>query len=158
MAAVFPEVNPLPRSQLQLAAAKWNGKIHCGKRGADVGGHVVGAFGGVDEKAVAIGYDFGEEGFKIAADIACFESHHLNHLTPNTLCMDLYTAAMKHCMGELGEAEFLARATGIDQRVGAKNPQTIRAKVSYLTAAGPKSATFTRNVGSTVNVTGFKDQ
>lgn len=43
-----------------------------------------------------------DAGFKIAADIACFESHHLNHLTPNTLCMDLYTAAMKHTMGELG--------------------------------------------------------
>lgn len=60
--------------------------------------------------------------------------------------------------GAMEKVEFLARATGIDQRVGAKNPQTIRAKVSYLTAAGPKSATFTRNVGSTVNVTGFKDQ
>ncbi len=38
-------------------------------------------------------------GFKIAADIACFESHHLNHLTPNTLAIDLYTAAMKYCLG-----------------------------------------------------------
>ncbi|MDA0802979.1 MAG: DUF1338 family protein [Planctomycetota bacterium] len=38
-------------------------------------------------------------GFKIAADISCFESHHLNHLTPNTLAIDLYTAAMKYCLG-----------------------------------------------------------
>ncbi len=52
-----------------------------------------------------------DAGFKIAADIACFESHHLNHLTPNTLCMDLYTAAMKHCMGEMDAATFGARAT-----------------------------------------------
>ena len=50
-------------------------------------------------------------GFKIAADIACFHAHHLNHLTPNTLLMDLYTASMKHCMGELDEAAFRARAT-----------------------------------------------
>lgn len=51
-----------------------------------------------------------KEGFKIAADIACFERHHLNHLTPNTLCMDLYTAAMKFCMGESDRALFIKRA------------------------------------------------
>jgi uncharacterized glyoxalase superfamily metalloenzyme YdcJ len=50
-------------------------------------------------------------GFKIAADIACFESHHLNHLTPNTLWMDVYTSAMKFCLGEMGEATFRAHAT-----------------------------------------------
>ena len=49
-------------------------------------------------------------GFKIAADIACFESHHLNHLTPNTFCMDLFTSAMKLCMGEIDDASFTARA------------------------------------------------
>jgi len=54
--------------------------------------------------------DLSDAGFKIAADIACFESHHLNHLTPNTLCMDLYTAAMKFCLGELDKATFAARA------------------------------------------------
>lgn len=54
--------------------------------------------------------DLCDAGFKIAADIACFESHHLNHLTPNTFCMDVYTAAMKFCMGELLEAEFRSRA------------------------------------------------
>ena len=51
-----------------------------------------------------------ESGFKIAADIACFGSHHLNHLTPNTLCMDLYTSAMKHAMGELDGDGFTRRA------------------------------------------------
>lgn len=51
-----------------------------------------------------------DEGFKIAADIACFQSHHLNHLTPNTLCMDLYTAAMKRCLGEMTSEVFKARA------------------------------------------------
>ena len=54
--------------------------------------------------------DLGDAGFKIAADIACFESHHLNHLTPNTFCMDLYTAAMKHALGEMDEAGFRMRA------------------------------------------------
>jgi uncharacterized glyoxalase superfamily metalloenzyme YdcJ len=55
--------------------------------------------------------DLCDSGFKIAADIACFESHHLNHLTPNTFCMDLYTAAMKLCMGELTPDAFRTRAT-----------------------------------------------
>jgi len=54
--------------------------------------------------------ELSDAGFKIAADIACFESHHLNHLTPNTLCMDLYTAAMKFCLGELDRSAFSARA------------------------------------------------
>ena len=53
--------------------------------------------------------DLCDAGFKIAADIACFESHHLNHLTPNTFCMDLYTAAMKLCLGELDAATFRSR-------------------------------------------------
>ncbi len=60
-----------------------------------------------------------DAGFKIAADIACFESHHLNHLTPNTLCMDLYTAAMKHCMGELDASVFRARAVRALSRLAA---------------------------------------
>lgn len=54
--------------------------------------------------------ELSDAGFKIAADIACFDSHHLNHLTPNTLCMDLYTAAMKHCLGEVDRATFVRRA------------------------------------------------
>lgn len=54
--------------------------------------------------------DLCDAGFKIAADIACFESHHLNHLTPNTFCMDLYTAAMKFCLGEMDAATFRGRA------------------------------------------------
>lgn len=54
--------------------------------------------------------ELSDAGFKIAADIACFESHHLNHLTPNTLCMDLYTAAMKCTMGEMDKPTFASRA------------------------------------------------
>ena len=56
-------------------------------------------------------------GFKIAADIACFESHHLNHLTPNTFWMDLYTAAMKFCLGELNETAFRSRAASALNRM-----------------------------------------
>jgi uncharacterized glyoxalase superfamily metalloenzyme YdcJ len=56
-------------------------------------------------------------GFKNAADIACFQSHHLNHLTPNTFCMDLYTAAMKHCLGEADAAWFEARARAVLARL-----------------------------------------
>jgi uncharacterized glyoxalase superfamily metalloenzyme YdcJ len=55
--------------------------------------------------------ELSDAGFKIAADIACFGSHHLNHLTPNTLCMDLYTAAMKHAMGEMAAPAFTTAAT-----------------------------------------------
>lgn len=55
--------------------------------------------------------DLCNNGLKIAADIACFESHHLNHLTPNTFCMDLFTSAMKHCLGELTREEMTKRAT-----------------------------------------------
>ncbi|WP_428389448.1 2-oxoadipate dioxygenase/decarboxylase family protein [Mucisphaera sp.] len=54
--------------------------------------------------------DLCKGGFKIAADVACFNSHHLNHLTPNTFCMDLYTAAMRHALGEHDRAGFVARA------------------------------------------------
>lgn len=51
-----------------------------------------------------------EAGFKIAADIACFHAHHLNHLTPNTFSIDLYTSAMRFCLGEMSEAMFRTRA------------------------------------------------
>ena len=54
--------------------------------------------------------DLCKAGFKIAADIACFEFHHLNHLTPNTLCMDVYTNAMKFCLGEIDQRTHRARA------------------------------------------------
>ena len=54
--------------------------------------------------------ELSQAGFKIAADIACFEAHHLNHLTPNTLCMDIYTTAMKFCLGELALELFVRRA------------------------------------------------
>src|SRR5262249_23223172 len=56
--------------------------------------------------------DLCKAGFKIAADISCFEYHHLNHLTPNTFCMDVYTNAMKFCLGELDVNTHRARCCG----------------------------------------------
>jgi uncharacterized glyoxalase superfamily metalloenzyme YdcJ len=61
--------------------------------------------------------DLCKAGFKIAADIACFEYHHLNHLTPNTLCMDVYTNAMKFCLGEIDVDMHRARACDAMQRL-----------------------------------------
>jgi uncharacterized glyoxalase superfamily metalloenzyme YdcJ len=57
--------------------------------------------------------ELSQAGFKIAADIACFEAHHLNHLTPNTFCMDLYTSAMKFCLGEIKTEVFSARVKNV---------------------------------------------
>src|SRR5690606_39191188 len=80
--------------------------------------------------------DLCESGFKIAADIACFESHHLNHLTPNTLCMDLYTAAMKRCMGEMTSDAFRHRAATVLTRfVERADRDYLRLSFKHLTAA-----------------------
>lgn len=65
--------------------------------------------------------ELSDAGFKIAADIACFESHHLNHLTPNTFCMDLFTSAMKFCMGEMNEPAFRDRAQRALGRVASRS-------------------------------------
>ena len=74
-----------------------------------------------------------ESGFKIAADIACFGSHHLNHLTPNTLWMDLYTSAMKHAMGELDGDGFTHRATrAIEQLRAAADRDFLRLSFRHL--------------------------
>jgi uncharacterized glyoxalase superfamily metalloenzyme YdcJ len=73
-------------------------------------------------------------GFKIAADIACFERHHLNHLTPNTFCMDLYTSAMKFCLGELDEAAFRARSqSALDRLTRTADADWVRLHFKHLT-------------------------
>lgn len=80
--------------------------------------------------------ELSQAGFKIAADIACFESHHLNHLTPNTLWMDLYTSAMKFCLGELGEAGFRQHATfALEHFVAQCDRDYLRLHFKHLTAA-----------------------
>lgn len=79
--------------------------------------------------------DLCDAGFKIAADIACFERHHLNHLTPNTFCIDLYTAAMKFAMGEMDRPAFVARATRALSRLSTfADKHFIRLCFRHLTA------------------------
>lgn len=76
-----------------------------------------------------------DAGFKIAADISCFRSHHLNHLTPNTFCMDLYTAAMRFCMGEADEATIRKRAmVGLTRLAARSDAHSMRLLFRHLTA------------------------
>jgi len=80
--------------------------------------------------------ELSKAGFKIAADIACFESHHLNHLTPNTLWIDAYTSAMKFCLGELGEAAYREHATlALGHFVAQADRDYLRLHFKHLTAA-----------------------
>lgn len=75
-------------------------------------------------------------GFKIAADIACFEAHHLNHLTPNTFCIDLYTAAMGRCLAEIDEREFRERAgRALRQMLDMADRDYMRLHFKHLSAA-----------------------
>lgn len=80
--------------------------------------------------------DLCDAGFKIAADIACFEFHHLNHLTPNTFCMDLYTSAMKLCLGEMDDATFTTRAAiALDRLARSWDRDSMRLQFKHLSAA-----------------------
>ena len=81
-----------------------------------------------------------EAGFKIAADVACFRAHHLNHLTPNTFCMDLYTSAMKRAMGEMDRGTFIARAKRALEHVRATGDRDfLRLCFKHLTRAEVES-------------------
>lgn len=76
-----------------------------------------------------------DAGFKIAADIACFEAHHLNHLTPNTFCLDLYTGAMEHCLGEIDKAAFRERAQrALTEMLAIADPDYLRLLFKHLEA------------------------
>jgi len=68
-ATVFPEIDSLPGAEGKAASVDGKGEVDGGKGGADMGGHVVIALGGVNEKWVAVGNEAGEEGFQIAPDI-----------------------------------------------------------------------------------------
>jgi uncharacterized glyoxalase superfamily metalloenzyme YdcJ len=77
-----------------------------------------------------------DAGFKIAADIACFEAHHLNHLTPNTFCMELYAAAMELCLAEIDERAFRERAVrALRQLLALADPDYMRLHFKHLSAA-----------------------
>ena len=66
MRTMFPQINPLPGAQRELAGADGDGKVHGRECGADVRGHVVVALGGVDEEAIAIRHESREKGVEVA--------------------------------------------------------------------------------------------
>lgn len=95
-------------------------------------------------------------GFKIAADIACFEAHHLNHLTPNTFCMELYTASMERCLGEISEQVFRDRATrALHQLVEVADPDYLRLLFKNLSVADV--AGFERRTPAPATITSIVD-
>ncbi|MFM8282139.1 MAG: 2-oxoadipate dioxygenase/decarboxylase family protein [Planctomycetaceae bacterium] len=57
--------------------------------------------------------DLVDADMRIAADIACFPSHHLNHLAFNAVAIDLFTSAMRRCLGERDRTWFRDRATAV---------------------------------------------
>jgi uncharacterized glyoxalase superfamily metalloenzyme YdcJ len=76
-----------------------------------------------------------QAGFKIAADIACFPSHHLNHLTPNSFGIDIYTSAMKYCLGEVSSTELSRRLRIAATRLTARaDHHLLRLLFRHLTA------------------------
>jgi len=66
---MLPDVNALPGAKCHAAFADGHGEVDGGEGSADVSGHVVVAFGRVDEHAVAVRDETGEEGFEVAADV-----------------------------------------------------------------------------------------
>ena len=67
--AVFPEINPLPRSEREPAALYRNGKVHRRQRRADMRRHVIIALGGVDEQRISIPHQPRKKSVQIAAHI-----------------------------------------------------------------------------------------
>ena len=69
VAAVFPKVKSQPGAELEATITEGDGKIHTSKRGADVGGHVVGTLRSVNKKAVAVWDEPRKKSVKIAANV-----------------------------------------------------------------------------------------
>ena len=67
--AVFPEINALPRAQRQPTMPHRNGEIDRGERSPNMCRHIIGAFNGVNEQAVAIRNEAREKGFQVASHI-----------------------------------------------------------------------------------------
>lgn len=66
--AVFVEEEALPGSEVEAGVADGDGEGILSEHGADVGGHVIGAFGVVRVAGVAIGSEAGEEGLEVVPD------------------------------------------------------------------------------------------
>lgn len=65
-ASVFPDVDALPGAEGEAAGVDGDGEGGGGEGGLDVGGHVVGAFGGVGVERIAFRHEAIEPGFEIA--------------------------------------------------------------------------------------------
>jgi uncharacterized glyoxalase superfamily metalloenzyme YdcJ len=94
-----------------------------------------------------------DAGFKIAADVACFQAHHLNHLTPNTFCMDLYTSSMKFCLGEVPEDVFEARASAALTRL-AERASTDWMRLHFKHLSREEAAAFPRGRATSADIGG----
>jgi hypothetical protein len=68
-AAMFPNVNALPGAQREAPIVERDAEIHRGQRGANVRGHIVIAFGGVNEEWVAVLHQAGEISLEVATDV-----------------------------------------------------------------------------------------
>lgn len=65
--AVFPDVDALPSPEGEAAGVDGDGEGGGGEGGLDVGGHVVGAFGGVGVERIAFRHEAIEPRFKVAS-------------------------------------------------------------------------------------------
>lgn len=68
MGAVFPKVNALPGAEGHGAVRDGNGHVDGREGGADVGGHVIVALGGVFKERIAVGNQALKKPFEVAAD------------------------------------------------------------------------------------------
>lgn len=53
---MLEEIDALPRAEHQVAFLHWHGQVCLGEGGANMGGHVIGAFRRVPIEAVIFGY------------------------------------------------------------------------------------------------------
>ena len=66
---MFPEINSLPGAQSQSATIDRDREIYRREGGADMSGHIIIAFGSVNEKRIAVRDETGEERLQIAPNI-----------------------------------------------------------------------------------------
>ncbi len=65
--AVLPDIDALPGPECEAAGIDGDGESGGGEGGLDVGGHVVGAFGGVGVERIAFRHETIEPRFKISS-------------------------------------------------------------------------------------------
>ena len=66
---MLPDVNALPGAENEFAARDRDAQVDGSQGSADVRGHVVVAFGRVDEHGVSVGHELIEKGLEIAAHV-----------------------------------------------------------------------------------------